>query len=384
MKPLSLTEDQTMMNEDWNLLKTFFPNNWKNLAFDTNALKGLRKDKSEENLLRTLLIHLACGYSLRETVVRAKRSNLSDLSAVALLKRLKKCKNWLYSLCLCLFRERGLQLNRQDGFQFRLFDATTVKEPGKTGSLWRIHYSIQIPFLSCDFFKLTETEGDGSGESFFQFPIQKNDYIMADRGYCTGTGIHHVAEKGAYLSVRVNSQSLRILDAEKCPFPLLKEIQKLRKTGNIKSWNVFIPNANNTSYVNGRLCAIRKTEEAINMTHKKLKRQASKKGKELKSTTLIYAKYVIVFTTFPKEQFTAFDILEWYRIRWQIELVFKRFKQIAQLGHLPKYDDESSKAWLYGKLFVALLTEKLIHFAISFSPWGYLLVKSKETSKPMA
>lgn len=85
-----------MINEDWDILKTFFPNDWKSLAVDTNTLKGLRKDKSEEKLLRTLLIHLGCGYSLRETVVRAKRAKLADLSDVALLKRLKKSKEWLY------------------------------------------------------------------------------------------------------------------------------------------------------------------------------------------------------------------------------------------------------------------------------------------------
>lgn len=165
------------MNEDWDLLKTFFPNDWKSLAVDTNALKGLRKDKSEEKLLRTLLIHLGCGYSLRETVVRSKRANLADLSDVALLKRLKKSKEWLCKLCLSLFRERGIQVNKRENFHLRLFDATTVKEPGKTGSLWRIHYSIEVPSLSCDFFKLTGTEGEGTGESFRQFPVKKGDYI---------------------------------------------------------------------------------------------------------------------------------------------------------------------------------------------------------------
>ena len=59
-----------MMDEDWKLLVSFFPVNWRELAAKTKALKGLRKNKSEENLLRTLLIHLGCGYSLRETVVR--------------------------------------------------------------------------------------------------------------------------------------------------------------------------------------------------------------------------------------------------------------------------------------------------------------------------
>jgi IS4 transposase len=77
------------------------------------------------------------------------------------------------------------------------------------------------------------------------------------------------------------------------------------------------------------------------------------------------------------------QVLQCYRYRWQIELVFKRFKQIAQLGHLPKYHDESAKAWLYGKLFVALLTEKLIQQARAVSPWGYEL-QGQTSSQSMA
>ena len=38
-------------------------------------------------------------------------------------------------------------------------DATTVKEPGPGGSLWRLHYSVCLPSLACDFFKLTGTGG---------------------------------------------------------------------------------------------------------------------------------------------------------------------------------------------------------------------------------
>ena len=93
----------------------------------------------------------------------------------------------------------------------------------------------------------------------------------------------------------------------------------------------------------------------------------------MQAQTLLYANYVMILTTFPVESFPPELILEYYRFRWQIELVFKRFKQIAQLGHLPKYDQQSAKAWLYGKLFVALLTDKLIHHAGALSPWGYSL-----------
>ena len=79
---------------------------------------------------------------------------------------------------------------------------------------------------------------------------------------------------------------------------------------------------------------------------------------------------MIVFTTFPESGFAPETALDWYRLRWQVELAFKRFKSVAQLGHLPKRGGESSKAWLYGKLFTALLTERLIAHASALSPGG--------------
>ena len=90
-----------------------------------------------------------------------------------------------------------------------------------------------------------------------------------------------------------------------------------------------------------------------------------------------------MFTTFPVGRFDPEAVLEWYRLRWQVELVFKRFKSLASLGHLPKHDPDSSQAWLYGKLFTALLVEKLIYHARAVSPWGYVL-RAPQQAKPMA
>ena len=72
------------VDEDWEVLLSFLPQDWRELAQDTGALKGLRKDKAVDNLLRTLLLHLGCRHSLRETVVRARQAHLADLSDVAL------------------------------------------------------------------------------------------------------------------------------------------------------------------------------------------------------------------------------------------------------------------------------------------------------------
>lgn len=371
-----------MKNEDWPLLLSLFPQNWKELAFKTNVVKGLRKNKNLEDYLRTLLIHLGCGYSLRETVARAKLANIADLSDVALMERLRKAKDWLQSLCISLFEEQGIDVISNNEFQVRLFDATNVREPGKTGSLWRIHYSMRLPSLTCDFFKLTSTKGKGTGESFFQYSIKKDDYIIADRAYATPSGICHVASKQAYVLVRVNTKSLPRFKVGIKPLPLLEKLSAITQTNAVASWKVRVT-SNSDQTVPGRICVIRKSDEAIKLAHKRIKKEAIKHKTKVQPETYEYAKFVIIFTTFPESQFSDIDVLNWYRNRWQIELAFKRFKSIAQLGHIPKHDDDSSKAWLYGKLFVALLTEKLIRYASFFSPWGYELEEKKD-SKQMA
>jgi hypothetical protein len=367
-----------MLNEDWDLLLTFFPSSWKWLAARTRALKGLHGDRSEANAMRVLLLHVAGGLSLRETAVRARESRLANLSDVAILKRLRKSKDWLRQLCLKLFRERGIPLGRSTGTQLRVFDGTTVKEPGKTGSVWRIHYSVRLPSLTCDFFKVTGTAGDGTGESFKQFPVTAGDYILADRGYSTGPGIHHVASNQAFVCVRVNSQSLRMQDTDGKPFALVEHLRTVRRAGEVACWPVQVAEPG-AAPVQGRVCVVRKAQTAIDAEVRRCKRIASKKGTKLQPDTLVVAEYVILFTTFPEQTFSPVDVLLWYRMRWQVELVFKRFKQLAQLGHLPKYDAESSQAWLYGKLLVALLTEKIISHASTLSPWGYHLEGAMHT-----
>jgi transposase len=106
-------------------------------------------------------------------------------------------------------------------------------------------------------------------------------------------------------------------------------------------------------------------------------------GKSVGPATRKYAEYVLVFTTLPASEASTEQVLEAYRLRWQVELTFKRLKSIAQLGHVPKHDDQSSRAWLYGKLFVALLSQKMARVGSTISPWGYLLPEAAH-SEPVA
>ena len=289
---------------DWQILLRMLPSNWRELAKSTKAItRKFRNFESEESVLRTLLMHVGCGYSLRETVTRAKISNIADISDVALLKRLRCSENWFKELSLCLLKERGIEVavNGNNNIRMKLVDGTNVKEPGKTGSLWRIHYSLILPDLRCDYFKLTSTEGNGTGESYRQFPIQKEDCIIGDRGYSTVQGVAYVASKGAYSLVRVNTASLPLFQRDQSKFDLFSEVTTVKQEYGTKEWEVML-NADDQLII-GRLCVIRKSDKSAEEALKKLRQSANKRQHKLKPETEEFAKYVILFTTLPNKKY---------------------------------------------------------------------------------
>jgi hypothetical protein len=364
---------------NWKILVSLLPAGWQQVALESGAIKRLRGFSSPEALLRTLLLHVGLGYSLRETVVRARLADWSDVSDVALLKRMRNSEAWLRSLCIALIRESGARALEKVVGAVRVVDGTIIKEPGRTGSQWRILYSLQLPSLMCDFLEVTASDGEGNGESLNRLPVARHELILADAGYCSVAGIQYIRQRGAHVLLRVNPQAFVAYSQQGKRFPLPARLRGLSQAGQVGEWPVTLYGP--TFSFEGRVCAVRKSERAIEQAHRRLHRKASKKQMRTKPETLEVAKYVVVFTT--RHSVSAAEILEWYRTRWQIELVFKRLKTLVQLGHLPKHDDRSSRAWLHGKLLVALLTQKLIHIGRDISPQGRILSDST-TTKPMA
>jgi len=356
--------------ENWEIVRTLFPSGWEQLGRTSGAVKRLRGFSSLEALLRTLLMHIGGGWSLRETAVEAKLAGIADVSDVTLLNRLRDAEPWLRQLCEELWKENGVQLeNSFMGRPLRLLDATVVCEPGATGGQWRIHYSLLLPSLECDCFQLTPTVGPGVAERFGRFTFHANELVLADAGYCHPAGVAAVVKQQADVCVRLNPYALPLMNKGGKTFSLLDALSELRHVGKIAEWPVEVRAGEQR--IAGRVCAIRKSRQANKRAQRKLDIK-QQNGKPVSPETRTYARYVLVFTTLEAEQATAKQVLEAYRLRWQIELTFKRLKSIAQLGHIPKYDDKSSRAWLYGKLLIALLTQKMARIGKTISPWGYL------------
>jgi hypothetical protein len=202
----------TLMEEEWDLLASLLPEGWRDLARETGAMRRARGEITRpEVLLQVLLLHVATGLSLKQAAARAQVQGLAAVSDVALLKRLRSSEAWLRELARRMFeasRFARVTAWAPEGRRLRAVDATTVEEPGATGTDWRVHYAIRLPEMRCDFYEVTDDKG---GETYKRIPVQRGDIILGDRGYCHRQGVAHVLRQQGDVIVRLNSTGFPLL-----------------------------------------------------------------------------------------------------------------------------------------------------------------------------
>ncbi len=368
-------QGRTLVEDEWEVVRRFLPDDLEQGARQHGAMRRRRGQiTSAGQLLRVLLMHIGGGLSLEQATARARARGLASLNAMALHKRLCTSHAWLQALCLHVLGGIRLRLGEESlsclpGRQLRVLDATDIQEPGATGTDWRLHYSLSLPQLCCDFFELTSRH---EAESLRRLPVRQGDVVLADRACNDRQAIAAMLEAGADIIVRYNSGALPLEDAKERPWEPLKALRRLR-AGEVLDRPVLLRvGPGRGQVVAARLCAVRKTPQAAARAERKARHKA-RCQKSVRPSTLELAHYVVVITTLKAEALKGAAVLEFYRARWQVELAFKRLKSLLQMGQLPKHKEESCRAWMQGKILVALLMERMMCEARYFSPWGYPL-----------
>ena len=208
------------------------------------------------------------------------------------------------------------------------------------------------------------------GERFQRVPVERGDLLLADRAYGTAPGVGYVCAAGGDVLVRINLRMLPLFTASGRRLGILTRLRGLR-VGQVRAWPAWVQIGRRR--IAGRLVAVKRSAAATHGARRRLRRRANRRQRKVSAASWEAARYVFVWTSLTAQTYPAEMVMELYRLRWQIELTFKRLKSLLGLGQLPKHTDGSARAWLHGKLFVALLVERLIEEASVFSPWGYTL-----------
>jgi len=330
------------------------PRGWQRNAFVLGAFQRSRRIKTPETLLRILLYHAVSGAGLRLTVERLAQAGIANLSSQALHQRLRTAGPWLgwiaARLCQSMFEQvKALPV----GLRLRVVDATAIQRPGSLQLDWRLHYSITLLSMTCDWFRVTDVH---RGESLSRLPVRAGDVLLADRYYFTIRGVNHVRTHKGQLIVRLRWNHAALEDAQGHPFQALAHARRL-KVGEVAQWQVRVP-VPGRKPVKGRVVAMRLPARNAREFRRKIKHDAERKHRRLDPRSWEAAQLVMLFTTVPDSLLTADEVLSLYRGRWQVERTFHLLKQLLKLGHVPHRVRQAALAWIQAKLVVALLVEK--------------------------
>lgn len=97
---------------------------------------------------------------------------------------------------------------------------------------------------------------------------------------------------------------------------------------------------------------------------KRLKKKMNKKGKTNNNDTL-WSMLNVFITNIPFAEITSQEAYDLYKIRWQIELIFKIWKSILKMHLVRKMKPDRFKCYLYSKLLWVLLCWDI---TVSFEP----------------
>jgi hypothetical protein len=340
------------------------PVDYETDCFETGAIVRKRGVANPADLMMLALFHLQNGCSLMEMSEVARITKLGKMSDVAFMKRFEKCADWFKSINEKLASECLVEYPKPEwlnGKTVVAIDASDVTEKGRSGRIYRLHFALDIFQMTSLQHKITTNE---TGESLSNFDLQPGYLVVADRGYATLKGINHCNQSGTEYIIRLRKNSFTARDASGEKIDLNAVFSKL-KAEEYADMSVFATNTDGLK-IPVRICAKRKPAEAIVQTKKKLRRKESKKQCKISEDTKTFNEYIVVVTNVDTSV-SAEEILETYRLRWQVEIYFKRLKSILNFGELPKRRPGSVVAWLNGKLMVALLLEIIISKA-AFSP----------------
>jgi len=350
-------------DQDWLTLLSFLPSGLDELAHSTGAIRRAREVRSGEDLLRLNLVYGQDDMSLRMTSAWARSTGLAQLSDVALLKRLRHSPPFLRAIVSSLLPKVSVP-----GSSLRLvaLDATTVSRRRSSGTDFRVHVSYDLSRGQVCGIDLTDASG---GERLTRGAVGPGDLVVGDRGYQGRSPLEEVHARGAEVVIRFHPSSLP-MESPDGDRPDWLELAEGLDVGQVLDAPVRTVAARTAPSVEGRVIVLRKAAEEAEKDLKRLRKRAKEDRREVGAQAMRAAHFVFLFTTLSTEQADGRTVLETYRLRWQIEMLFKRTKGIVSLGELEAKDFELCEAMILSRLIVLLLIQA---YETAFFPWGYPL-----------
>lgn len=343
------------------------------LALETRAIERARKVVDGTDLLRLALVRGPGGLSLNQTAAWAAMAGLPQMSDPSVKYRLDKAAPFLKALM-----ERQLANQARSttlhwpGRVLRAVDGTSIEQPASKGTDWRVHAGFDLGSGSFSHLELTDNRG---AESIERGAPVAGEVRIGDRNYANAGPLHRLCQQAEHVDfiVRVRWKGFALTRPDGQPFDLIDHLAALPPDAGLSGVPVEVlvhARVSGAERLPMRLIIQRRPPEQAESTRQHLRRNALRKQKQLDPRSLIAGGFLIVATSLPAAGYPADEVLAVYRLRWQIELAFKRLKSLLHIDRLPTRTAAASKSWLYAHLILALLCDDLSQEFLESFPSG--------------
>jgi hypothetical protein len=339
------------------------------LARATKAFQRPRGVRSGTDLLRLALAWGPGGYSMQRVAAWAGERNIARLTEDALVQRLHAAGSFLEELTRQLLVRVG-ETPCWHGRVLRVCDGTSLSQQASKGTDWRIHGVYDLGRGGFSHLEVTDSHG---GEALDRGRPVPGEIRIADRGYANARAWQRflqARDERADFIVRMRWNSIRLVDEKGASFDLADWLRTRPRESETHAITAWARSGKHQTPIKIRLIARRKPADVVEAEHQRMRQHASRKQHKIDPRSLIAAQYVVLATSLPKKEFPAKEVLAVYRLRWQIELAFKRLKSLLHVDKLRTRTEAGTRCWLYAHLIVALLGDDLSQDVLESFPSG--------------
>lgn len=353
------SQEPTRADQWWNeLVEHRLPASLEAQARALGAFQGKRAVESAQMLVRALLCDVLNLSSFKQLSGWSRLLGITStvISAPAWHKRLQKSSLWLLWLCNALLDVRLTTGALPENPRILLVDATHLSEMGKSGETWRLQCAYDLLDGQLAWVQVSDHH---LGESLANLPLRKGDILLGDKASSKAPQLLAVDAAQASSLTRFSPWQLPVYAAQapsetpEFRVPVQQWLGGLRPGTHERHATVFADGKR----LPVRLIAVVFPDEQAEAVRQKRQKQARDKGTKLSEHSLFFAGFHLLVTTLPQKQWPVALVLELYASRWQIEILFKRIKQVLDTHRLPCHTPETAQAMIAALLVAWLLIE---------------------------
>ena len=195
--------------------------------------------------------------------------------------------------------------------------------------------------------------------------------FRSDRGYGRATQFAALLEAGADFIIRIAPTNIRLYTDETCRNRV--EFSALLSGSAAERLSLHCWFRVRKKVYPLRITASRIPEEQTEAAEKRVRAKASKSGRKILVTTILFCRWVVLASSLPTA-IRGRDLFHVYRLRWQVELFFKRCKSLLNFHKLRKSNSDYLFAVASDFLAIVYLVSSLVlRFSELFSLTSLLI-----------